>query len=79
MQAVERLLALTAPLFVLVFIGYGLNRWGHWSKAVSDALTRFVFAVAIPALLFRLMADFSLCRWNGRAIAAHPLAATPAW
>src|SRR5881392_2502050 len=59
MQAVEHLLALTAPLFVLVLIGYALSRWARWPKAVSDALTRFVFSVAIPALLFRLMSDFS--------------------
>ncbi|MEO8507903.1 MAG: AEC family transporter [Betaproteobacteria bacterium] len=53
------LIALTAPLFLLVFVGYALSRWGHWPKVVSDALTRFVFAVAIPAFLFRLMSDFS--------------------
>ena len=59
MQSFTDLLALTAPLFLLVFVGYALSRWGHWPKVVSDALTRFVFAVAIPALLFRLMSDFS--------------------
>ena len=32
---------------------------GGWPKPVSDSLTRFVFTVAIPALLFRLMSDFS--------------------
>jgi malonate transporter and related proteins len=53
------LLALTAPLFLLVFLGYALSRWGNWSKVVSDAMTRFVFSVAIPAFLFRLMSDFS--------------------
>ena len=31
----------------------------RWPKAVADALTQFVFAVAVPALLFRLMSDFS--------------------
>ncbi len=53
------LATLTAPLFLLVLVGYALSRWGRWPKAGSDALTRFVFAVAIPALLFRLMSDFS--------------------
>jgi malonate transporter and related proteins len=53
------LLALTAPLFLLVLVGYVLSRWGRWPRAASDALTRFVFSVAIPAFLFRLMADFS--------------------
>src|SRR5213083_508896 len=59
MQAFARILGLTAPLFVLVLLGYALTRWGRWPKAVADALTKFVFAVAIPAVLFRLMSDFS--------------------
>lgn len=50
--------ALTAPLSLLVLAGYGLARWGNWPKLASDALTRFVFSVAIPALLFRLMSEF---------------------
>jgi predicted permease len=54
-----RLAHLTAPLFLLVFVGYALSRWGRWPKVASDALTRFVFVVAIPAFLFRLMSDFS--------------------
>ncbi len=52
-------LSLTSPLFLLAFLGYALVRWFGWPKEVSDALTRFVFAVAIPAVLFRLMSDFS--------------------
>ena len=59
MQAFWHLLALTAPLFLLVLLGYLLTQWGRWPREASDALSRFVFSVAIPALLFRLMADFS--------------------
>jgi len=59
MQDFARIVALTAPLFVLVLAGYALARWGGWPGAVADALTRFVFQVAVPALLFRLMSDFS--------------------
>ena len=59
MQAFWHLLALTAPLFLLVLLGYALSRWGRWPREASDALTRFVFSVAIPAFLFRLMAGFS--------------------
>jgi malonate transporter len=59
MQAFGHIVALTAPLFVLVFLGYALARWGRWPRDVSDALTRFTFSVAVPALLFRLMSDFS--------------------
>ncbi len=59
MPVFAHLLALTAPLFLLVLLGYGLSRWGRWPRAASEALTRFVFSVAIPAFLFRLMSDFS--------------------
>lgn len=52
-------LNLSAPLFLLVLGGYLLARHGGWSKAASDALSRFVFSVAIPAMLFHLMSDFS--------------------
>lgn len=51
--------SLAAPLFVLVFVGYALVLWGNWPKSVSEALTRFVFSVALPALLFHLMSDMS--------------------
>src|SRR5580765_5076469 len=59
MQALRHILPLTAPLFLLVLIGYVLTRWGKWPKPVADALTRFVFSVAVPTLLFRLMSGFS--------------------
>ena len=59
MQAFLHLLALTAPLFLLVLGGYALIRWLLWPIAISEALTRFVFAVAVPALLFRMMSGFS--------------------
>jgi predicted permease len=59
MQAFGHIVVLTVPLFLLVLLGYSLTRWGGWPKTVSEALSRFVFSVAIPALLFRLMSDFS--------------------
>ena len=58
MQAIRHVVALTSPLFLLAGLGYALVRWFTWPKSVSDALTRFVFTVAVPALLFRLMSDF---------------------
>lgn len=59
MQTFVHHFALAAPLFVLVWVGYGLVRWGNWPKAVADALSRFVFSLALPALLFRMLSDFS--------------------
>jgi predicted permease len=44
LQAFWHLLALTAPLFLLVLVGYALSHWGRWPAEASDALTRFVFA-----------------------------------
>lgn len=50
---------LAAPLFALVLVGYAAARWGRLPAVVTDALGKFVFAVAVPALLFRLMSDLS--------------------
>ena len=59
MHADWNVVALTSPLFLLAGLGYALVRWLRWSQSVTEALTQFVFAVAVPALLFRLMSDFS--------------------
>ena len=58
MQALAHLVTLTAPLFLLVLIGYALTRWRRWPKEIADGLTKFVFSLALPALLFRLMSGF---------------------
>lgn len=58
MSGLGHFVGLTAPLFLLVFLGFGLTRMSHWPRSATDALTRFVFNVAMPALLFRLMSDF---------------------
>lgn len=50
---------LSVPLFALILLGYGLIRWADWPRALGDALTRFVFSIALPAMLFRLMTDFA--------------------
>lgn len=50
---------LSAPLFILVFLGYGVMRVAHWPKSMSEALSKFVFTLALPALLFQLLSDFS--------------------
>jgi len=50
---------IAAPLFALVFVGYALMRFSGWQKAMSESLSTFVFSVALPAMLFGLMSDFS--------------------
>lgn len=59
MDTFLRQVALAVPLFSLVFVGYALMRFSGWPAAMSDSLSRFVFAVALPAMMFRLMSDFS--------------------
>src|ERR1700694_4055853 len=59
MQTFEHIVALTAPLFILVLLGFARPGWAGWPRPVADALTRFVFAVAIPPLRFRLSSPFS--------------------
>ena len=52
-------LSLALPLFSLVFVGYAVMRFSGWPTTVSDGLTRFVFSLAIPCMLFRLMSSSS--------------------
>lgn len=47
------------PLFVLIALGWLLVRWRHWPESITEAINRLVFRVALPAMLFRLMCDFS--------------------
>jgi len=47
MHAFANLIALTAPLFVLVLLGYALTRWARWPASVSDTRTR---ALSLPPL-----------------------------
>lgn len=54
-----RQIVLSSPLFVLLALGYGLVRFGQWPSTITDGLTRFVFSLALPAMLFRMMCDFS--------------------
>lgn len=62
---------LAAPLFALVALGYVLIRHVGWPRSFADALNRFVFNVALPTMLFRMMADFShLPAVDGRLLAA---------
>ena len=72
MQGFAHFVGLTAPLFLLVFFGYALSSFARWPRTATDALTRFVFSVAMPALLFRLMSDFSrLPGVDARVLAAY--------
>jgi malonate transporter len=43
-------LSLAAPLFVLVLAGYLIARSGRFPASMAEALNRFVFTLALPAL-----------------------------
>ena len=51
--------ALAAPLFLIVFFGFVVMRVSNWPTVFSDSLNKFVFTVAMPIMLFRLMCDLS--------------------
>ena len=51
------ILSVTAPIFVLMAIGYLAVRSGLLSKTDNQALGRFVLYFCIPALLFRAFAQ----------------------
>lgn len=50
---------LCAPLFILVFLGYGAMKLSGWPPEMSQSLSKFVFTLALPAMLFHLMSDLS--------------------
>lgn len=53
-------LAIVAPVFGLIFIGYLARRVGILSERAADGLSEFVFTLAIPCLTFGMMARAKL-------------------
>jgi predicted permease len=52
-------LTLLAPMFALAALGFALGRCAFWRASWTQGITRFVFAVPLPALLVHLMSDLS--------------------
>ncbi len=52
----EAIFWLVLPVIIIVGLGYGSVRSGFVSQAANEGITRFVFAVALPALMFRNLA-----------------------
>ena len=50
---------LSAPLYALVLLGYAVARVPRWRASWTTWASNFVFAVALPALLFHMMSDLS--------------------
>ena len=53
-------LDVVVPVFSIVLLGFGLGRAGIFSADVGDGLTRFMFYVAVPAMLFKTLATTTL-------------------
>lgn len=49
---------LSAPLFLLIALGFGIGRFAGWPASVNEGLNRFCFTVAIPCMLFNVMSNF---------------------
>ena len=45
------------PIFLLILIGWLIVRVGILTASVGDALSEFVFKIAVPLLLFRTIAE----------------------
>lgn len=59
MQLFFHHLELCAPLFLLVFLGWGTVKVGMFDKAVSSGLSKFVFKLLMPVMLFQMMSHLS--------------------
>ena len=55
-----QILAITAPIYVIIAVGFFAVRSGLFSKADNQALGRFVLYFCVPPLLFRVFAQRSL-------------------
>lgn len=51
--------AASLPLFILILAGFVIARWGRWPAGVSEGLNRVVFNLALPAMLFFTLSDYS--------------------
>lgn len=59
MSALLHQVYVSAPLFILVLLGYGIMRLSKWPAVVSSSLSRVVFTISLPGMLFHMMCDFS--------------------
>ncbi len=69
------ILAITAPIYIAISLGYGLTRWGFFQKADMRAFGTFVVKVAMPALLFNALSQRKVADiLNGDYVGAYALA-----
>jgi malonate transporter len=59
MPLIVQYFLLSAPLYALVLVGYVLAQWRYWRTSWTQWVSKFVFAIALPALLFHMLSDLS--------------------
>lgn len=52
-------LGITFPLFALILLGFCLVRYLNWPDTIGQALERFVFTIALPAMLLNLTSNLA--------------------
>jgi malonate transporter len=69
------ILAITAPIYMAIALGYGLTRWGFFQKSDMRAFGTFVVKVAMPALLFNALSQRKVSDiLNAEYLSAYALA-----
>ncbi|MDJ0950153.1 MAG: AEC family transporter [Alphaproteobacteria bacterium] len=61
------------PVFAVVGVGFALGRRGLFDTTAAAAVNRFVFYIALPVLLFRLLSDVPFDRFEWALILAYLL------
>lgn len=59
------------PIFSILAVGYVLNRSGLFDVSTAQAINRFVFYVAAPALVFSIIADAPVAALDLSALGAY--------
>ena len=57
MSAAWHYFLLSAPLFVIVLIGFVIGVWRHWKREWTGIASKIVFTAVLPAMLFRMMSN----------------------
>lgn len=69
------ILAITAPIYIAIALGFGLTKYGFFQKADMRVFGTFVVKVALPALLFNALSQRKINDiLNGEYLAAYALA-----
>jgi malonate transporter len=69
------ILAITAPIYIAIALGYGLTQWGFFQKTDMRAFGTFVVKVAMPALLFNALSQRKVSDiLNAEYVTAYALA-----